>query len=790
MAHQHGDNARENWVRKIAVTQFDRVQSLDAVKKACAEMHFWFCNQPTMRMQRWALSPADFVEALACNQAFSHGVRDATETGRWLAAKVFPHLSETEMASVRDRFKSLLRPNPDWTTMSAATLARHARMEADLTAWAAGLKKSAIPGELITSGWGPALFGIKDAATIIKEFRRLSLRVCSTVDARLWLALTGHDGLDILRDSILGQRRAAAQLEMLDVLFLAESPEAAVALLEVRLKIKPPEGVAKIDAWMKKYHGHVAAGLVPLTAEDTPRGEAARSIVGAASAVSAGPPSADWLSAALAAAKPPKSLPHFADPALMPPIHGLGTDDMSRVLGALQASTLTGPHPLVCALRKHGDRPALAAFAWKLFDGWINAGAPSKEKWALLSVGQLGDDTSVTKLEPLIRLWPGQSQHQRAVTGLEVLRCIGSDAALTALNGMALKLKFKALQDRARELMDLIAADRGLTREQLEDRIVPDLGLDADGGRVFDFGPRRFRFALTADLTPGVIDEEGKPLKDLPKPGAKDDTAKAAEAAEAWKNLKAQLRSVLKVQTGRLEDAMITGRSWTREEFASLLVRHPLMGLLVRRLVWAGLGADGAAVCHFRVNEALEWANHDGRPVPQDGVARVQVAHRLRMMLGQVTSWRAAFDDLDLVPLFPQLERDVYAPSATEAGGNSFVRPTARVSGSRFRSTLEDRGWRRLMHDQGGITGFSRAYASAGVTAIVALTDTIVIGMISEDEVGVQEAFFTPGVHLSYGSCTGEYLEGRTHLRLSDVDAVAYSETVRDLNAVAPPGKS
>jgi hypothetical protein len=574
---------------------------------------------------------------------------------------------------------------------------------------------------------------------------------------------------------------------------LAESPEAAVALLEVKFNAKAPEAVTKVDAWLKKHKGHALAGLVPLSAQNDPLGEAARQALAMLGA-GTGPapaPSGDWLREGLAGVKPPKSLPSFADPAILPPIHGLGTDDVSRVVGALQASTLVGPHPLVAALRRGGERPALAAFAWKLFEGWMNAGAPSKEKWALLSLGHLGDDGVVTKLVPLIRAWPGESQHQRAVTGLEVLRAIGTDTALTALNGMALKLKFKALQDRARELMDLIATDRGLTREQLEDRIVPDLGLDADGGRVFDFGPRKFRFSLTADLAPGLLDEEGKALKELPKPGTKDDAAKAAEAAGAWKTLKAQLRDALKVQTIRLEDAMITGRSWSREEFESLLVRHPLMGLLVRRLVWAGLGADGATVCHFRINEARERTNHDGRAVPANGAVRVQTAHRLRMTPGQVASWRRAFDDRDLVPLFPQLERDVSAPAAAEAAGVSFVRPTGNVPGLRFRSILEERGWRRLMHDQGGITGFSRAYPSAGVTAIVAITEPLLIGGMGDDvQVSVEEVFFTPGVDFSHGSCTGEYLAGRTHLPIGGVDAVAYSETVRDLNALALPGKA
>ena len=57
----------------------------------------------------------------------------------------------------------------------------------------------------------------------------------------------------------------------------------------------------------------------------------------------------------------------------------------------------------------------------------------------------------------LVREWPGQSQHARAVHGLECLAAIGSDVALMQLNGIAQKLKFKGLQNQARELMNRMA---------------------------------------------------------------------------------------------------------------------------------------------------------------------------------------------------------------------------------------------------------------------------------------------------------------------------------------------
>ena len=49
----------------------------------------------------------------------------------------------------------------------------------------------------------------------------------------------------------------------------------------------------------------------------------------------------------------------------------------------------------------------------------------------------------------MVRAWPGESQHQRAVLGLECLRAIGTDVALMQLNGIAQKLSFKGLKARA-----------------------------------------------------------------------------------------------------------------------------------------------------------------------------------------------------------------------------------------------------------------------------------------------------------------------------------------------------
>jgi len=319
-----------------------------------------------------------------------------------------------------------------------------------------------------------------------------------------------------------------------------------------------------------------------------------------------------WFQKAAADLKAPKPadwLPAVSLPPILIEGKRLGDEQVRQVLAALQKSTLekmsqerwtygsssdsgsksprraraprqeessgeNQEHPLLPMLKKHADADALDAFAWAVFDYWLTSGAPSKDKWGMTAIGFLGGDRSVLKITPLIRAWPGESQHQRAVLGLQCLRKIGTDTALMQLNGIAQKLKFKGLKENAARFMEETAKDKGLTRSQLEDRIVPDCDLDERGGRTFDFGPRKFRFLLGPQLKPMIKDEQGGVKTDLPKPGAKDDAERANQAVADWKLLKKQVGEVVKIQAVRLEQAMVTGRRWPQSDFQALLVRR------------------------------------------------------------------------------------------------------------------------------------------------------------------------------------------------------------------------
>ncbi|MDH6624661.1 putative DNA-binding WGR domain protein [Streptomyces sp. LBL] len=404
----------------------------------------------------------------------------------------------------------------------------------------------------------------------------------------------------------------------------------------------------------------------------------------------------------------------WAAPRLLPRVllrgrtSALPDEAVRHLLTMLAISRQGAVYTGVEVVKEACDPESLAEFGWSLFEQWRLAGMPARESWALHALGWLGDDDTVRRLTPVLRNWPGEGAHKRAVDGLHVLAAIGSDVALMHLHGVSQRVKFKGLKARAQEKIEQLAADLGLSGEELADRLVPDLGLDADGSTVVDYGPRRFTVGFDEQLRPYVLDQDGKRRKDLPKPGPRDDAELASAERKRFMALKKDVRTVASDQVRRLEGAMVAGRSWTTGEFRELFVSHPLLWHLVRRLVWLCVPAGASeralygtpaisgagALTAFRVAEDRTFADvRDAEfTLPED--ASVRLAHPLH--LGEeLTEWEELFADHEILQPFPQLGRAVHRLTDDEAAGDRLERfenitvPTAKLLG------LERRGWER-----------------------------------------------------------------------------------------------
>ncbi|EHI6970749.1 DUF4132 domain-containing protein [Escherichia coli] len=426
---------------------------------------------------------------------------------------------------------------------------------------------------------------------------------------------------------------------------------------------------------------------------------------------------------------------------------------------------------------------SLAEFAWDLFTAWLTTGAPSKESWAFTALCVLGNDDTARKLTPLIRAWPGESQHKRATVGLDILAAIGSDIALMQLNGIAQKLKFKALQERAKEKIADIAESRELTVEELEDRLAPDLSLDDNGSLLLDFGPRQFTVSFDETLKPFVRDASGSRLKDLPKPNKSDDESQANDAVNRYKLLKKDARTVATQQVARLESAMCLRRRWSPENFQLFLVEHPLVRHLTRRLIWGVYSTENQLLTCFRVAEdnSYSTADDDLFTLPEGDIS-VGIPHVLEISPTDAAAFGQLFADYELLPPFRQLDRNSYALTEAERNASELTRwagrkcPSGRVMG------LANKGWIKGTPQDGGWIGWMIKPLGRW-SLIMEIDEGFAVGMspaeLSAEQI-LSKLWLWEGNAESYGWGSNSTQEAQ----FSVLDAITASELINDIEAL------
>ncbi|WP_026404754.1 DUF4132 domain-containing protein [Actinomadura rifamycini] len=528
---------------------------------------------------------------------------------------------------------------------------------------------------------------------------------------------------------------------------------------------------------------------------------------GVAAVAAAVPPAADALTELLSAhpvrtglIERPK-LTGWPDPALLPPLLLRGRDRVlppAAMRAAVELLALApgtggdgaggdGAADDAAVLGEVCDPASLAEFGLALFGKWRAAGAPPDGGWALTQLARTGDDTAVPVLEPLIRAWPGEGELARAVTGLEVLAAIGSDAALTAVHGLCARNRSEKLRRAAKKVFADAAAARGLSAIGLADRLAPDLGLGGDGRAVLDYGPRRFVAGVDELLAPFAADETGARRKSLPKPGRKDDAGLAAVAQQRFAALKKDVRGAASAEIRRLEEAMRTRTPRTPAEFRFYAFEHPVTRHLARRVVWlAGTDEDGDVPpgrrggTSFRIAEdgSLAGADDGAFVLPEE--ARIRVPHPV--LLGETRdAWSQVFADYEILQPFPQLALPVFALTEAERDGDELPRlagaplsrrETVRLMGPTwfpFESRREP-GDPCIVRPLGG-----------GPCLIVALTADLYSG--GPDPLGVRSVRLGPNPASPWETPPGP-------LRFGDLDPATVSDALLELTALMDGGNA
>ena len=195
-------------------------------------------------------------------------------------------------------------------------------------------------------------------------------------------------------------------------------------------------------------------------------------------------------------------------------------------------------------------------------------------------------------------------------------------------------------RSRARELQ----AVRGLADDDVDDLAAPSFA------NVLDFGARRFFARLDTEMKPALFDATGKRVASLPRATKNDDAERAARATDAWTIFRDDAASEASAQAARMEEAMLAGRDFPDEIFRGVVLPHPVLGTLARRLVWRD-----ARGLFFRVAEDGSFASADDAAT--DVRAPMRIANPNAMTAEERLRWSDVMASYEIVQPFAQLGR-------------------------------------------------------------------------------------------------------------------------------------
>jgi hypothetical protein len=480
---------------RLARQNFEGRPSLDEIEQAFAGGTPSAGQSLLFQTLLTLLTPVEILHLLRRGPGWSAFVGSWDWAGcalDWFAHDVLPHISNEELDEVRLALRQQIS-SATWTRNSlewpdpvfhlGALVGLHDEMLAIVTGrdWPVGHPHYHRPHDIV--------FGLGTPALVVQHMRRLRLQLEKPEYVRAWLAHTELSELDFVRDSILEVKNKKEAVPLVEALAVVRAPEVPPVMLELKRSSKAPQ-VAR--HWLDREVGNAVSGLLAVAAGQGPLAEDAREYLqeaqrkghaaviqeqmerarpdisttlssfldptGTVSLPFDDTTTPAWLSTALAAIKKAgKSLAWINLPTLPPIVVGkyrLADAQVVAVLAVLKASPLGTSPPLIAGLKHHADAQSIETFAWKVLGAWVADGAPASGKWAVTALGHLlTSDPAILKLADLVRTWPTEGQHRRAVHGLECLRAINSTAARNALGDIAREMKFKTLRDRAQELL-------------------------------------------------------------------------------------------------------------------------------------------------------------------------------------------------------------------------------------------------------------------------------------------------------------------------------------------------
>ena len=468
-----------------------------------------------------------------------------------------------------------------------------------------------------------------------------------------------------------------------------------------------------------------------------------------------------------------------------------GEEYLQAVLLCYSAMSPCGISPSAATLAEALNEEELAVYVNELFDKWLEAGAESKKRWVLYAASIHGGSEIVGRLHHQIQEWPQAARGAIASEAVQALALNPKPQALLIVDGISRKFKFKQVKAAAEKALEYAASQLGITKEELADRIVPNLGFDDHMERCFDYGARRFTVTITPALEIEVFDESGKKLKNLPAPGKKDDEEKAAAAYDEFKQMKKQMKTTVSSQKMRLDMALSTERQWSVASWKNLFVKNPIMHQFAIGLIWGIYENRKLATC-FRYMEDGSFNTEDEEEfeLPEDGEnGFIGLVHPIELSEESLEAWRQQLEDYEIIQPIEQLNRPVFLRTKEEEEQRSLDRfGGCIVNDLSLGGKLTGEGWYRgSVQDGGAFYTYYREDPELSLGVELHFSGSGVGGL--NEDVTVYEARFYEAGTIKRGSYEYDEADDKNSYLLKDVPKRYFSEVARQIAKATSSGK-
>lgn len=348
-----------------------------------------------------------------------------------------------------------------------------------------------------------------------------------------------------------------------------------------------------------------------------------------------------------------------------------------------------------------------------------------------------------------------------------------ADEAIGQLQRLKGRIKHRTTLKQLEQVLTAAGAARGLSAETLQDLVVEDADMSAEGSRAWAVGEHDIYLFLSDDghAELAIFERKsGRALASPPKAVREQHFAALAEA----KAMQKVIADSLSVQKHRLELALESERCWPIEAWRRVFGRNPLMKHLAKRLIWAL--DDGTPAAYD--GEAL--VDLSGQPIAVSDSATVHLAHPARLSPAALAAWQHHVVAARLVQPFKQVFREIYRPTPEDAATQLY---SDRFAGQVVRhrqlyALLRSRGWSGLAGI--GPTGYhgKKALVGHGVEAMIGFRQFRHYEDKQRRQVVLEQLEFYPQPLPAWEPGVDR------RVALSALSPVAYSEVMRDMALV------